>query len=114
MVSPPELVPYLTGDGTEKRGWVRMAVDALAAVLSADEVNEDTKEGLINALIAGDLGHIMNTLIAAVPRSGMGPQGRQQSAAWRQSCRCEAAQLARRWSGQAPSRCSREFTVGDD
>ncbi|BAF17579.1 U-box domain-containing protein 29 [Oryza sativa Japonica Group] len=61
----PELVPYLTGDGTEKRGRVRMAVEALAAVLSADGVGEDTKEGLIAALVAGDLGHIVNTLIAA-------------------------------------------------
>lgn len=42
-----------------------MAVEALAAVLSADGVGEDTKEGLIAALVAGDLGHIVNTLIAA-------------------------------------------------
>uniref|UniRef100_A0A0D9WH05 U-box domain-containing protein n=1 Tax=Leersia perrieri TaxID=77586 RepID=A0A0D9WH05_9ORYZ len=65
-----ELIPYLTGEEeeTEKKkrgGRVRMAVEALAAVLSADAVGEDTKEGLVAALVADDLSQIVTTLIAA-------------------------------------------------
>lgn len=63
----PEIVAYLTGDGTEKRGRVRMAVEALAAVLSAGGVCEDAKKALITALVAGDLGRLVTTLLAAGP-----------------------------------------------
>lgn len=61
----PELVPYLTGDGAEKRGRVNMAVEALAAVLSADGVAEEAKDALVVALVAEDLGRIVTTLLGA-------------------------------------------------
>ena len=40
----PEMVPYLTRDDTEKHGRVKMAVEAMAAVLSAGGVSEDAKK----------------------------------------------------------------------
>ncbi|XP_062180354.1 U-box domain-containing protein 29-like [Phragmites australis] len=61
----PELVSYLTEDGAEKRGRMKMAVEALAAVLSADRVREETKEALIVTLVAGDLGRVLTTLLGA-------------------------------------------------
>ncbi|KAL6848828.1 hypothetical protein ACP4OV_021411 [Aristida adscensionis] len=59
----PELVSYLTGDGTEKRARIRMAVEALAAVLSADGVGEEVKEALVATLVAGDLNRVVATLL---------------------------------------------------
>ncbi|CAL4900993.1 unnamed protein product [Urochloa decumbens] len=62
----PELVAYLTGDGTQiKRGRVNMAVEALAAVLSADGVAEDAKDAVVAALVAEDLGLVATTLLGA-------------------------------------------------
>ncbi|KAL6610290.1 hypothetical protein ACP70R_040259 [Stipagrostis hirtigluma subsp. patula] len=63
----PELVSYLTGDGTEKRGSVKMTAEALAAVLSADVVGEEAKEALVATLVAGDLGSLVTTLLGAGP-----------------------------------------------
>ncbi|PVH62297.1 hypothetical protein PAHAL_3G261900 [Panicum hallii] len=60
-----ELVAYLTGDVTEKRGRVNMAVEALAAVLSADGVAEEAKDALVAALVAEDLGRVVTTLLGA-------------------------------------------------
>ncbi|KXG22102.1 U-box domain-containing protein 29 [Sorghum bicolor] len=63
----PELVSYLTGDdGTEKkRDRVSMAVEALAAVLSADGIAEEAREALVVALLAEDLGRLVTTLLGA-------------------------------------------------
>ena len=61
----PELVAYLTEDGMEKRGRVNMAVEALAAVLSADGVAEEAKDALVVALVAEDLGRVVTTLLGA-------------------------------------------------
>ncbi|CAN6346680.1 unnamed protein product [Urochloa humidicola] len=62
----PELVAYLTGDGTEiKRGRVNMAVEGLAAVLSADGVAEEAKDAVVAALVAEDLGRVATTLLGA-------------------------------------------------
>ncbi|CAN6341866.1 unnamed protein product [Urochloa humidicola] len=62
----PELVAYLTGDGTEiKRGRVNMAVEALAAVLSAEGVAEEAKDAVVAALVAEDLGRVATTLLGA-------------------------------------------------
>lgn len=61
----PELVPYLTGDGTENRDRVSMAVEALAAVLSAEGIAEEAREGLVLALVAEDLGRVVTTLLGA-------------------------------------------------
>lgn len=61
----PELVAYLTGDGKEKPGRVSMAVEALAAVLSADGVAEEAKDAVVVTLVAEDLGRIATTLLGA-------------------------------------------------
>ncbi|CAN6337476.1 unnamed protein product [Urochloa humidicola] len=62
----PELVAYLTVDGTEiKRGRVNMAVEALAAVLSADGVAEEAKDAVVANLVAEDLGRVATTLLGA-------------------------------------------------
>ncbi|CAL5095183.1 unnamed protein product [Urochloa decumbens] len=62
----PELVAYLTGDGKEiKRGRVNMAVEALAAVLSAEGVAEEAKDAVVVALVAEDLGRVATTLLGA-------------------------------------------------
>ncbi|CAD6272020.1 unnamed protein product [Miscanthus lutarioriparius] len=62
----PELVSYLTGDGgAEKRDRVNMAVEALAAVLSADGIAEEAREALVLALVAEDLGRVVTTLLGA-------------------------------------------------
>lgn len=64
----PEIATYITGDGTEiKRGKVKMAVEALAAVLCAGGVSEEAKKALISALVAADLGRVVTTLLAAGP-----------------------------------------------
>ncbi|XP_062231488.1 U-box domain-containing protein 27-like [Phragmites australis] len=59
----PELLSYLTEDGADKRGKVKMAVEALAAVLSADGVAEEAKEALVASLVAGDLSRIVTMLL---------------------------------------------------
>ncbi|XP_066379466.1 U-box domain-containing protein 29-like [Miscanthus floridulus] len=67
----PELVSYLTGDGdgdgdgTEKRDRVNMALEALAAVLSAEGIAEEAREALVLALLAEDLGRVVTTLLGA-------------------------------------------------
>lgn len=69
----PELVAYLTNyEGEEKErkgkrdGRVNMAVEALAAVLSADGVGDEAKEAVVAALVAaGGLGRLVATLLAA-------------------------------------------------
>ncbi|CAD6333695.1 unnamed protein product [Miscanthus lutarioriparius] len=63
----PELVSYLTGDGdgTEKRDRVNMAVEALAAVLSAEGIAEEAREALVLALLAEDLGRVVTTMLGA-------------------------------------------------
>ncbi|GJM88710.1 hypothetical protein PR202_ga05261 [Eleusine coracana subsp. coracana] len=70
-----ELVAYVTADEDgakgekvkEKRGGkVKMAVEALAAVMSADGVGDEAKEAVVAALVAGsDLGRVVATLLAA-------------------------------------------------
>ncbi|KAJ1263099.1 hypothetical protein BS78_09G159000 [Paspalum vaginatum] len=64
----PELVSRLAGagdGGAEERGRARVAVEALAAVLSADGVADEAKEAAVAALVAEDLGRVATTLLSA-------------------------------------------------
>jgi hypothetical protein len=60
----PELVSYFTEEGEEKGGRVKMAVESLAAVLSADGVGDEAKESVVATLVASGLGRLVTALLA--------------------------------------------------